>query len=262
MDLSLNGLNALVAGSTQGIGFAVALELAQQGASITLLARNQEKLVETRDKLPIPNKQSHDFIAVDFSNPQNVKELVTNYISNKHSFDILINNTGGPPAGPVTDATEEAFRLAFNQHIIVNQILTQLVLPHMKEKKFGRIINIISTSVKQPIMGLGVSNTIRGAVANWSKTLANEVGKFGITVNNILPGSTKTQRLDSIIKNRASKQNKPIKEVENDMKKEIPAGRFGEAKEIAYAVVFLASNSASYINGTNLPVDGGRLKVL
>ncbi|OLS16375.1 MAG: Bacilysin biosynthesis oxidoreductase YwfH [Candidatus Heimdallarchaeota archaeon LC_3] len=142
------------------------------------------------------------------------------------------------------------------------QILTQAVLPSMKEKKFGRIINIISTSVKQPIIGLGVSNTIRGAVANWSKTLASEVGKFGITVNNILPGSTKTQRLDSILKSRAKKQNKSIEEVTNDMLKDIPAGRFGEAEEIAYAVAFLASESASYISGINLPIDGGRLKVL
>jgi 3-oxoacyl-[acyl-carrier protein] reductase len=262
MDLSLNGMNALVAGSTQGIGFAVALELAQQGATVTLIARNQEKLVETREKLPTPNQQKHNFLTADFSNPLDVKDIVTKYISENNSFDILINNTGGPPAGPVTDATEDEFLLAFNQHLIVNQILTKLVLPSMKEKNYGRIINIISTSVKQPIMGLGVSNTIRGAVANWSKTLANEVGKFGITVNNVLPGSTKTQRLDSIIKNRASKQNKPIKDIENDMKKEIPAGRFGEAEEIAYAVAFLASSSASYINGTNLPVDGGRLRVL
>jgi 3-oxoacyl-[acyl-carrier protein] reductase len=239
MDLSLNGKNALVAGSTQGIGFAVALELAQQGAIITLLARNQEKLIETRDNLPTPNQQKHKFITADFSNPDNVKIIMTNYISENHSFDILVNNTGGPPAGPVTDATEDVFLLAFNQHLIVNQILTQLVLPNMKEKRYGRIINIISTSVKQPIMGLGVSNTIRGAVANWSKTLANEVGKYGITVNNVLPGSTKTQRLESILKNRSKKQKKSIEQVTNEMLKDIPAGRFGEAEEIAYAVACL-----------------------
>ncbi|OLS21114.1 MAG: Bacilysin biosynthesis oxidoreductase YwfH [Candidatus Heimdallarchaeota archaeon LC_3] len=262
MELSLNGKHALVAGSTQGIGLAVALELAQQGATVTLIARNQEKLSEIKDKLPRPDNQIHKFVTADFSKPTFIKELIANYISNNKSIDILINNTGGPPAGPVTESKVEDFLLAFNQHLIMNQILTQAVLPSMKEKKFGRIINIISTSVKQPIIGLGVSNTIRGAVANWSKTLASEVGKFGITVNNILPGSTKTQRLDSILKSRAKKQNKSIEEVTNDMLKDIPAGRFGEAEEIAYAVAFLASESASYISGINLPIDGGRLKVL
>ena len=221
LNLSLNGKYALVAGSTQGIGLAVAMELATQGATITLIARNKEKLLEIKNKLPKPENQNHDYLVADFSKPNELKGLLANYLSSNHSFDILVNNTGGPPSGPVIEANGEGFLLAFNQHLIANQLLTQAVVPYMKEINFGRIINIISTSVKQPIMGLGVSNTIRGAVANWSKTLANELGRFGITVNNVLPGSTKTQRLESILKNRALKLNKSIEEVTNEMLKEI-----------------------------------------
>ncbi|MFN6092435.1 MAG: SDR family oxidoreductase, partial [Bacteroidota bacterium] len=152
----------------------------------------------------------------------------------------------------------EAFLNTFNQHLLCNHLIAQAVLPGMKEAKFGRIINIISTSVKQPLKGLGVSNTIRAAVANWSKTLSVEVAPFGITVNNVLPGATATQRLASIIENKSQKQNHSIDEVEQEMLSEIPAGRFGRPEEIAAAVAFLASPAAAYINGINVPVDGGR----
>jgi 3-oxoacyl-[acyl-carrier protein] reductase len=156
------------------------------------------------------------------------------------------------------NATAEAFLNTFNQHLICNHLIAQAVLPGMKEARFGRIINIISTSVKQPLKGLGVSNTIRAAVANWSKTLSLEVAPFGITVNNVLPGATATQRLSSIIENKSQKQNHTIDEVEQEMLAEIPAGRFGKPEEIAAAVAFLASPAAAYINGINIPVDGGR----
>jgi 3-oxoacyl-[acyl-carrier protein] reductase len=171
---------------------------------------------------------------------------------------ILVNNTGGPPAGPAHLAKTDEFLSAFNNHLICNHILAQACIDGMKNAKYGRIINIISTSVKQPLANLGVSNTIRAAVANWAKTLAGELGKFNITVNNVLPGATSTVRLKSIIENKSTKTGHALDAVTNEMISEIPMGRFAEASEIANAVAFLASPAASYINGINLPVDGGR----
>ncbi len=257
MDLNLKGKRALVAGSTQGIGKAIAEELANLGASITLLARSQEKLEKVKASLFHTSSQLHQVLVADFSKPNELKSTIEAHIK-ENEYHILINNTGGPPAGQAIDAELEAFRIAFNQHLICNQILAQATVPAMKKAGFGRIINVISTSVKAPIPGLGVSNTIRGAVGNWSKTLANELGQFGITVNNILPGATATQRLSSIIENKAKKLGKPLKEVEEAMKSEIPARRFASPDEVAAAAAFLASPAAGYINGINVPVDGGR----
>jgi 3-oxoacyl-[acyl-carrier protein] reductase len=174
----------------------------------------------------------------------------------------LINNTGGPKSGPIVDAEVSEFLAAFNQHLICNHILMQAVVPGMKAAGFGRIINIISTSVKQPLPNLGVSNTIRGAVASWSKTLANELGAFGITVNNVLPGATNTQRLTEIAKVKADKTGESIAEILAEMGQESPMKRIAEPEEVAAAVAFLASPAASYINGINVPVDGGRTKSL
>lgn len=258
MDLNLKGKNALVCGSTQGIGKAIAIELANLGASITLCARNEDKLEEVKASLFQTSGQKHQTLTADFSKPQELKEKISAQIEAGNQYHILINNTGGPPGGQAIDADLEEFRIAFNQHLICNQILAQACVPGMKEAVYGRIINIISTSVKMPIVGLGVSNTIRGAVGNWSKTLANELGAFGITVNNVLPGATATQRLSSIIENKAKKLGKTTEEVEDEMKKEIPANRFASADEVAAAAAFLASPAAGYINGINVPVDGGR----
>ncbi|WP_422007207.1 SDR family oxidoreductase [Roseivirga pacifica] len=258
MDLNLKGKNALVCGSTQGIGKAIAEELANLGASVTLCARNGEKLEAVRASLFHTSGQKHQILVADFSKPQELKEKMSAQIDAGNQYHILINNTGGPPGGLAIDADLEEFRIAFNQHLICNQILAQACVPAMKEAVYGRIINIISTSVKMPIPGLGVSNTIRGAVGNWSKTLANELGAFGITVNNVLPGATATQRLSSIIENKAKKLGKTAEEVEDEMKKEIPANRFASADEVAAAAAFLASPAAGYINGINVPVDGGR----
>ena len=258
MNLNLQSYTALVCGSSQGIGRAAAQELALLGARVILLARNEESLKVTCSELPTPNGQKHDYLAADFSNPSKVAEVVANFISAGNPIHILVNNTGGPPGGPIVQATTEAFLSTFHQHLLCNHLITQAVLPGMKEAKFGRIINIISTSVKQPLKGLGVSNTIRAAVANWSKTLSVEVAPFGITVNNVLPGATATQRLSSIIENKSQKQNHSIDEVEQEMLAEIPAARFGKPEEIAAAVAFLASPAAAYINGINVPVDGGR----
>jgi 3-oxoacyl-[acyl-carrier protein] reductase len=262
MNLNLQNYTALVCGSSQGIGRAAATELAAMGARVVLLARSEEALKTTCSSLPTPNGQQHHYLAADFSNPTQVASVVDTFVKAGNPIHILINNTGGPPGGPIVNATTDAFLSTFNQHLICNHLIAQAVLPGMKDAGFGRIINIISTSVKQPLKGLGVSNTIRAAVANWSKTLSVEVAPFGITVNNVLPGATATQRLSSIIENKSQKQNHTIDEVEQEMLAEIPAGRFGKPEEIAAAVAFLASPSAAYINGINIPVDGGRTSCL
>lgn len=261
MNLNLSNKNALVGGSTAGIGKAIAIQLAKQGATVTLIARDKQKLKDTLVELPADENQNHDFLVVDFTQPEILKEKITKAVENK-TFHILINNTGGPKGGPILDASVEEFEKAFSMHIICNQILAQAVVPGMREAKYGRIINIISTSVKQPIDNLGVSNTIRGAVANWSKTMANELGPFGITVNNILPGFTETGRLDDVVTNRSKKNNVSEDDARESMKKSVPAKRFGQPEELANAAGFLASEAAAYINGINVPVDGGRTSSL
>ncbi len=257
MNLDLSGKMAIVCGSTQGIGKASAIELALLGANITLVARNEESLKSTLKELAATGSQKHDYVVADFSLPDQLKETIGRFLHNK-KVHILINNTGGPPAGQAIDASPEEFISAFSSHLICNQIMVQAVVPSMKEAGYGRIINIISTSVKVPLRGLGVSNTTRGAVANWAKTLSFELGSYGITVNNVLPGTTMTGRLDSIIKNKAEKTGKSYEEVKNEMIAEVPAARISEPHEVAAAVAFLASPAAGYINGINVPVDGGR----
>jgi 3-oxoacyl-[acyl-carrier protein] reductase len=254
---------ALVCGSTSGIGKATAIALANCGASVVLIARNENKLNSVLQELPnLNDNQKHEILVADFTDPENLKGKIDQFVSSGKTVDILVNNTGGPPGGPIRDAAPQEFLDAFNQHLICNQILVQGLYPGMVENKYGRIINIISTSVKQPIEGLGVSNTVRGAVANWSKTLATELGPFGITVNNILPGATATERLTDILHNVAKKIDGTFEDAENMMKNVTPAKRFAQPEEIANAIVFLASHEAGYINGINLPVDGGRTKSL
>lgn len=262
MDVQLNNKVALVCGSTQGIGKATALELANLGASIILLARNETKLKETVKELDISKGQNHSYLVADFSNPNELKSTIKNYLNQGNKIHILINNSGGPKGGAIKDAAPEEFILAFNQHLICNHILVQAIYPIMKEEGYGRIINVISTSVKQPLPNLGVSNTIRGAVANWSKTLANELGGFGITVNNVLPGATNTARLQSIAQIKAEQFNETIEDVFKEMASETPMKRIAQPEEIASAIAFLASPAAAYINGINVPVDGGRTKSL
>lgn len=258
MNTDLTNKTAFVCGSTQGIGKAAAVELAQLGARVVLIARNESALKTVVEEINAINHLKNDFLVADFSDPAQLNILLTNFISTHGSAHILINNTGGPPAGKIAEAKTEEFLTAFGSHLICNHILASAVLPFMKEEKFGRIINIISTSVKQPLKGLGVSNTIRAAVANWAKTLSVEVAPFGITVNNVLPGATSTARLQGIISNKSQKTKEPIDKISQEMLAEIPAGRFATPDEIASAVAFLASPAASYINGINLPVDGGR----
>lgn len=257
MDLNLSGKRAVVCGATQGIGKAAAIELAKLGANVTLFARDEEKLKEVIKQLSTSADQKHEYLVADFNMPEDVK-LTADIYSQSNPVHILVNNTGGPPGGRAIDARAFEFVNAFQSHLICNQYLVQAFVPGMRREKFGRIINVISTSVKSPIKGLGVSNTIRGAVANWAKTLSFELAIHGITVNNVLPGATMTSRLEAIIKDKAKKSGKPEDDVKQEMIEEIPAGRIGEAHEVAAAIAFLATPAASYINGINVPVDGGR----
>ena len=258
MNLNLKDKQALVCGSTQGIGKAVAMELALMECNVTLVARDETALQQTVKELTNNGKQKHDYICADFNFPDKLKEQVEKYCKEKGTVHILVNNTGGPQAGPIVSAEVDEFIKTFNAHLICNHILAQACLEGMKNANYGRIINIISTSVKQPLKNLGVSNTIRAAVANWAKTLAGEVARFGITVNNVLPGATNTERLKQIINDKSTKTKKSVDDIAKEMMSEIPAGRFGDAAEVANAVAFLASPAAAYITGINLPVDGGR----
>lgn len=257
MNIDLKGKTAVIGGSTQGIGLAIAQALAAQGATCILLARNEQVLQQVTASLPAPYQQPHSYKVADFTQPNQVRQAIQ-AIVDVTPVHILINNTGGPPPGPIVEATEEALLGAFSQHIICNQLLVKTVVPGMKQAGYGRIINIVSTSVRIPVDNLGVSNTMRGATASWAKTLSNELAAFGITVNNILPGYTKTQRLDSLIQSRADKRNVSTEVIEEEMKREIPARRFGDASELAAVAAFLASPAASYVNGVSIPVDGGK----
>lgn len=253
---------ALVCGSTQGIGFSVAKQLAKNGFNLVLVARDAAKLEGAIAQLSKMEGQEHTHLVADFSNPSSLKEIIHTFVLTGRRVNVLVNNTGGPKGGLIKDAAPEEFIQAFNQHLICNHILVQALYPGMIEEGYGRIINIISTSVKQPLPNLGVSNTIRGAVANWSKTLAGELGQYGITVNNVLPGATNTSRLSEIASVKSEKTGQTVSAIFEEMGAESPMKRIAEPEEVAAAVCFLASPEASYINGINLPVDGGRTKSL
>jgi 3-oxoacyl-[acyl-carrier protein] reductase len=257
MNISLLHRSALICGSTQGIGYASAVAMAQLGATCTLMARNEDALRNAVAMLPDPQGQQHGYLVADFSKPEAVREAITAHVAT-HPVHILVNNTGGPAAGPAETATTDQFEAAFQQHLVCNHILAQACMTSMKTAGYGRIINIISTSVRIPLKNLGVSNTIRGAVASWAKTLSNEVAIDGITVNSVLPGYTKTGRLDSLLQFNAAKRGISVDQLTKEMEADIPVGRFGDASEIANVVAFLASPAASYVNGVSIPVDGGR----
>ena len=262
MTHDLQGRHALVCGASQGIGRASAQALAARGADVTVLARNRDALEQVCEGLPRPlASQRHGWISADVGAHAELIAQVS-AAGNAHAFQILINNTAGPTPGAIAAASAEQFLDTFNRHLIANHLLVQAVLAGMRGAGYGRIINVISTSVKEPLRNLGVSNTIRGAVASWSKTLAGELGAFGITVNNVLPGYTRTQRLEQIIRDRVAASGQSGDAIAASMLASVPAGRFAEAEEIAAAIAFLASPAASYINGVNLPVDGGRTQSL
>ena len=261
MEINLQNKTAWVFGGSRGIGRAIATKLAEAGANILLIARNRADLLLVKDSLCVKKKQEHDLLVVDMANTKQLGETLRSYY-NVSAVDIVINNSGGPKSGPAHTAGIDEYVGAFSQHVLAAQVIASIALPIMKRGGEGRIINIISTSVKQPIGGLGVSNTVRGAMANWSKTVAGEVGGFGVTVNNILPGATKTDRLVEIISKKAEQASGPVELVMKKMKGDIPVGRFGFPEEVAYLAVFLCSKYADYINGINIPVDGGRTKSL
>lgn len=257
MDLSLHGKNAVVCGSSQGLGLAAAKELALLGANCILVARTKEKLELAIKGLARTGDQKHSFRIVDFFNNEEVRGAIAEILK-EQTVHILVNNSGGPPGGIVSQAKEEEFITAFNQHLINNHILATAVIPGMKKEGFGRIINIISTAVKIPLPYLGVSGTIRAAVATWGKLLSNDLGAFNITVNNVLPGYTETERLENLIEAASKKKKISKEEAAKEMYGDIPLKRFGRPEEFGAVVAFLASPAASYVNGVSIPVDGGR----
>jgi 3-oxoacyl-[acyl-carrier protein] reductase len=262
MDLDLTGRHALVCGASQGIGRACAVELAKLGANVTGLARREDILKQLVDELPrIHPSQTHDFLVVDAGDTEDLRAAAQK-LAKASPVHILVNNSGGPPPGPAHGAEVEAFLDAYRKHLVANHVLAEAVIPGMQAAGYGRIVNIISTSVKEPIRGLGVSNTTRWAVASWAKTVAGELAPFGITVNNVLPGSTHTPRIEQIVATRAGKSGNSIEDTQRAMEAEIPMRRFADPSEIAAAVAFLASPAAGYITGINVPVDGGRTRSL
>lgn len=258
MNLDLTGKTALVCGSTQGIGKAAAIELALLGANITLIARNEDKLKEVLKELPRRKNQKHRYLVIDFSKTAQIRPKIDRYLAKYPEVHILINNTGGPSSGAIIEADIAQFTQTFQEHVVAAQLLAQAVVPKMKEAGFGRIVNITSVGMKQPIIGLGVSNTIRGAMGNWAKSMANELGKYGITTNNVLPGYTTTARLEKINETRAKAANKSVEAVEKDLLKDIPIGRFTAPEETGAVIAFLCSPVAGSINGVSIPIDGGR----
>jgi 3-oxoacyl-[acyl-carrier protein] reductase len=263
-ELSLLGKRALVGGGTKGIGRAIAEELARRGAQVCVVSRNEAALSETLATLQslsatLSIDVKHESLTADYAKPEELREKVGQHISSMGSFDILVNNTGGPPPGPLLGASREALDAALSSHLICNHYLVQLCVPGMKEKGWGRVVNIVSTSVREPLAGLGVSNTTRGAVASWAKTLANELGPFGITVNNVLPGPTETGRLQAIFERKATEHKTSVEAERTAMAAQLPVRRLGRPEEIAYAACFFVSNEAGFITGVSLAVDGGRM---
>lgn len=261
MNLDLNGKNAFVGGSSAGIGRAAAIELSRLGASVVLCGRSEEKLRSVLGLLDASFGQKHAFLTLDFGDEKAVR-FAAETLAAERPIHILVNNTGGPPAGPIVAAEAAGFLSAIHNHLIINHLLAKTFLPAMKTAGWGRIVNVISTSVKEPLENLGVSNATRGAVASWAKTWALEVGPFGITVNNVLPGYTTTERLENIVGGMAKKTDKSTDEIASELQKHVPLRRFGAPEEVAAAIAFLCSPAAGYISGINLPVDGGRTRSL
>ena len=262
MQLDLSGRHALVCGASQGIGRASAIELAELGANVTLLARSADALKIAAESLPCTHAgQRHDWHCVDMLDTEGLQATAI-AIAADEPVHILINNTGGPPGGPASTATAAEFERAFRQHLLGSQTLLQALLPGMRASGYGRIVNVISTSVKEPIAGLGVSNTVRAAVAGWAKTLSGELAADGITVNNVLPGYTRTSRLDSLLAAKAAASGQDEDEIAQGLIATIPARRFGEAGEVAAVIAFLCTPAAAYVNGVSIAVDGGRTRAL
>jgi 3-oxoacyl-[acyl-carrier protein] reductase len=262
MEISLLGKRALVGGSSRGIGLAIAKQLAASGASVTVMARNASTLKKIIDELPVTNKeQRHQFLVVDFTDFEGYKETLTAYFE-KRSVDILINNTQGPEAGTSLEKKVSDYQKAFDVLFKSVVFTTQLALDNMKKQQWGRIINVASVSVKEPLSYLVLSNTIRAAVVTWAKSLATEIAPYRITVNNILTGYFDTERLTELNEKKAEQLGIPSTEVRAHMISQVPMQRIGDPKEYGFLVTFLASELSGYITGASIPIDGGLLKSL
>ncbi|MCH9743518.1 MAG: SDR family oxidoreductase [Gammaproteobacteria bacterium] len=262
LDLNLYGKKALVCGASQGMGKACAIELADMGADIILLSRNEAKLKKTLTSLSTSKKQKHQYICIGLKHTDALKKAIEPYLESDCAIEILINNSGGPQPGKIQAADIQSFQSAFDSHLKASVLLSQLLIPGMKKAQFGRIINIASTSVKTPLENLGVSNTVRWAVAAWAKTLSYEVAQYGITVNTVLPGSIDTDRMKDMIHVTAENENCSDEQARRLIEANIPAGHLGTTKQFADVVAFLASPAANYVNGVALAIDGGRTRAL
>lgn len=259
MKISLVGKSALVGGSSKGIGEAIARQLADSGASVTLMARNKPKMEAIISELDTSHGQKHQFLVVDFSNFESFKEAISSFIQD-YPIDILINNTQGPEAGGALEKNVEDYQQAFDLLFKSVVYTTMLALQHMQRQQWGRIINVASISVKEPLNYLALSNSIRAAVVTWAKSLAFDVAKHGITVNNVLTGYFDTDRIAQLNVKKAEKLGVPPSEVRASMEEQVPAKRIGNPQEFGFLTAFLASEKAAYINGTNIPIDGGLLR--
>ena len=253
---------ALVGGASQGLGAACAIGLAAAGATVIIYARTEEKLKQVVNNLPKPLDQDHSYLIIDTQNLIETKKIITQFLEKNKTVHLLVNNTGGPAAGPLFETSINDLKLAFESHVLHAHQMVQLILPGMRAANFGRIVNILSVSIKEPIDDLGISNTIRAGMANWAKTLSKELGQWGITVNNVLPGFTNTERLKYLFSNRAEKAGVSIEAISKNIENSIPIKRLGKPEELAAAVCFLCSPEAGFVNGINLPVDGGQLRSL
>lgn len=256
MKINLDGQQALIGGATSGLGKAIALQLAACGAKVTLMARSREKLEAIIHELP---GQHHDYLVADFNDFEDFQDRIQAYFDGK-SVDILINNTQGPAAGAALEKSVKDYQEAFNLLFKTYCHTTLLALEGMRRRKHGRIINVSSMSVKEPLPNMALSNSLRAAVINWAKTLAAEVAPDGVTVNNILTGSFNTERLKSLHQKQAEQNGADLEEWRKQAADKIPMKRFGRPEEYGYLAAFLASEYAAYITGTNIPIDGGALK--
>ncbi len=261
MKIVLKGKNALVGGSSGGIGKAIAEQLAASGASVFLMARNEQKLREIVNNLPVTDGQNHGYLLVDFNDFESFKTQI-NLFFDSHTIDILINNTQGPKPGGALEKSIDDYQEAFNLLFKTVCYTTELALKHMKDQQWGRVINVASVSVKEPLSYLTLSNSIRAAVVTWAKTLATDLGTYAITVNSILTGYFDTERIQQLNESKAKSFNVPVAEVREEMLSKVPLKRFGDPKEYGYLVSFLASEQAAFITGTNIPIDGGLLRAL
>ncbi|MDV7140256.1 SDR family oxidoreductase [Maribacter sp. TH_r10] len=261
MNISLIGKNALVGGSSRGIGKAIAEQLANSGARVTLMARTEEKLKNIIASLPTHNGQHHDYLVVDFNDLEAYKTTITRYFKN-NTIDILVNNTQGPKAGGAMDVHIDDYQTAFDLLFKSVVYTTELALEHMIKNRWGRIINVASVSVKEPLSYLALSNSIRAALVTWAKTLATDVGPYQITVNSVLTGYFDTERIAQLNAKKAEQLGIHENEVLAEMETRVPVRRIGDPKEYGYLTTFLASDQAAYITGTQIPIDGGLLKSL